>query len=94
MNPDPSTTTALLAHGRCPVSVVMAHAELSFAELARLQPGSLIELARAPSPHAALYLGASHLADVELVEVDGQLAARVLCLRSGPPQPVAPSPGG
>lgn len=94
MKPDPSTATALLAHGRCPVSVVMAHAELSFAELAQLQPGSVIELGQPPSPRAALYLGATHLADVELVDVDGQLAARVLVLHSGPAQAAEPLLGG
>lgn len=82
MKQDESMATALLAHGRTPLSVVIGHVELSFDQLSSLAPGSLIRLAREPSPHATLYMGGTAIADVELVDAQGQLAARIISVRN------------
>lgn len=85
MTTSEQSTAALLAHGRTPVSVVIGRVELSFAQLAALAPGSVISLRHPPSHHATLCMGETAIADLELVDLEGELAARVIAVRALPP---------
>ena len=59
---------------------INTHAALSLAELGALQPGSVLPLRVSPGDPVFLRAGDRRVARAELVEIEGEVAARVLGL--------------
>lgn len=62
------------------LEVELARVQLSVSELATLRPGSLLPLHINASQVVSLRLGDRAVARAELVEIDGEVGARILAL--------------
>jgi type III secretion protein Q len=67
------------------VEVQLARLRLPLAELCALGEGTVLPLHLSPEPTVELWLGSRPLARAELVDIDGQLGARILTLTGGAP---------
>jgi len=62
------------------VEVELAKVRLTLAELGAIAPGGIIPLRIAPGEPVALKVGDATVAIAELVDVDGEIGARILRL--------------
>jgi flagellar motor switch/type III secretory pathway protein FliN len=63
--------------------VVLAEKEFTLAEIQSFSPGTVIELGASKTEPVRLLVNGKFLGDGELVEVEGNLAVRVLSWRNG-----------
>ena len=62
------------------VQVELATVRLTIAELGAIQPGGVVPLRIAPGEPVTLRIGDSAVAIAELVEIEGEIGARILRL--------------